>query len=143
MEYEKYIGMDPVNYSDSDLKNILNMLDFEYGKVMDAYAEDIKAIETPNFDPYSFFGERKINKISKKYAPVVADIEILMEDIISELQKRGKYYEEQRYMGGQSSNNESRTLSEKEFLEKEELKTLKHKQDLQSNGDYYDDGNNE
>lgn len=133
MDYRKYIDMDPVNYSDEELKNLMNMLEFEYGKIVDSYAEEIKAISTPNFDPYSFRGEKKISKIAKKYSEPAGDIGYLMDIIEDEMKKRGKFYEEQRYREGGAENLKP-AISEEEFLEKESLKTLKHKQDIDSGG---------
>lgn len=133
MDYRKYMDMDPVDYSDEDLKNLMNMLEFEYGKTMDSYAEELKAISTPNFDPYSFKGEKMISKIAKKYSEPAGDIGYLMDIIEDEMNKRGKFYEEQRYREGGVSNPQP-SISEDEFLEKESLKTLKHKQDIDDGG---------
>ena len=130
-EYLKYIGINLVDYSDDELKDIYNEISVEYGKTMEMWSLDLKtfADENPNLDPYSFWGGRKLNKVSKKYAKDIAAMEMIMDDIEKELGLRGKYEEEQKYSG--SSNFKYKQESEEEFLEREDLKTLSHKQKVE------------
>jgi hypothetical protein len=128
MEYEKYIGINLVDYSDAELIKIRNLMDFEYGEVTEEWTRDLQALDTPNFDPYSFWGGKKLDKVTKKYAGVMADISLISERIENELEKRGKFAEEQRYSGKSKVTNKN--IDEDEFLEKEELKTLLHRQDI-------------
>lgn len=127
-DYKKYIGLRVIDYTDKQLKDIYNELLVEHGKFVELWSLDLKAFSdaNPNLDPYSFWGGRKLNKVSKKYAGDIAEIEIIMDNIERELVLRGRYEEEQKYSG--SSNFQYKDETQEEFLEREGLKTLSHKQ---------------
>lgn len=135
--YRNFINANLVDFSDDELVELKNHLEVEYGKLVEEWGNAVgKLVNVEGVDPYSFWGERKVNKVTKKYTSQTADIQILMEDIDLELSKRDNYRFEQSFIGGKSYHDTS--LSEKEFFEKEQLKTLKYKQSLNQNK-YYDD----
>lgn len=131
MNYKKYYYMNPVNYTDEDLKKIYNDIQIEYSKHTEEWAREIKAVydANPMIDPYSFWGGRKLNKVSKKYAGQIAEMEIILDVITKELARRDQYHEEQRYSG--NSNFKYKEMGKEEFLDKEGLKTLAHKQKVE------------
>ena len=117
------------NYTDKELIEAKQKLEFEYGKYVDEWAREVAyLINEKNVDPYSFWGERKINKVTKKYTNITSDIQLALEKLASELQKRDNYNFEQSFVGGKSYFDKS--LTEKEFFEKEELKTLKYRKSI-------------
>lgn len=128
MDYELLKKVNPALYEDDELINLRNMLEVEYGKVTDEWAEDFSDFVDEDFDPYTFMGERKIEKLNKKYTKMSSDIMVVIDLINEELSRREKYKEEQRYSGASNFSYGDETMEE--FIEKEDLRTLSHKQDL-------------
>ena len=57
----------------------------ERDNILHMWSEDLAALtENKKFDQYSWRGKRKISKLSKKYAPMINEIE----DEISEMEKQ-------------------------------------------------------
>ena len=128
MSYVDYIGMVPADYTDNELIKINSEIEEEYNELVEQWAEDVKSVSTENFDPYSFWGERKLKKIAKKYADKAAEMTIIMEDIERELALRENYNEQQKYIGSNTNipkNNSN--LSTDEFVQRESMKTLRHR----------------
>ena len=128
MSYVDYIGMVPADYTDNELIKINSEIEEEYNELVEQWAEDVKSVSTENFDPYSFWGERKLKKIAKKYADKAAEMTIIMEDIEREFALRENYNEQQKYIGSNTNipkNNSN--LSTDEFIQRESMKTLRHR----------------
>lgn len=127
MAYTDYVNMDLATVSSDLLLHIQEELIEEHNNIMAQYAESIKKIATPNFDPYSFFGERKIKKIASKYADDLSNIEVLLDDIDDELNKREDASEPEP----QSNEEYERDTKEEreEFVKSESDKTQKIRQD--------------
>ncbi|MBQ4542065.1 MAG: hypothetical protein IJA23_04355 [Clostridia bacterium] len=114
------------NYTDEELLDAKQKLEIEYGKYVDEWAREVAyLINEKNVDPYSYWGEKKVKKVTKKYTNITSDIQLALEKLAVELQKRDNYNFEQSFIGGKSYFDE--TLTEKEFFEKEQLKTLKYR----------------
>ena len=114
------------NYTDEELLDAKQKLEIEYGKYVDEWAREVAyLINEKNVDPYSYWGEKKVKKVTKKYTNITSDIQLALEKLAIELQKRDNYNFEQSFIGGKSYFDE--TLTEKEFFEKEQLKTLKYR----------------
>ncbi len=114
------------NYTDDELIEAKQKLEIEYGKYVDEWAREVAyLINEKNVDPYSYWGEKKVNKVTKKYTNITSDIQLALEKLAIELQKRDNYNYEQSFVGGKSYFDN--TLTEKEFFEKEQLKTLKYR----------------
>lgn len=128
MEYEDLFNVNIIELSDEKLVELRNRLEFENGKVMEEWSKYLAQNTNENTDPYSFWGKRKIDKISKKFAPKSAEILNLMEDVENELYKRDRIKYQKMFSG---EHTEAEEINEQDFFEKEELKTLKHRQDLQ------------
>ncbi|MBR7172750.1 MAG: hypothetical protein IKD36_03045 [Clostridia bacterium] len=117
------------DYSDEDLIATKNRLAIEYGRILDECSTEIAyLVNEKKVDPYSFFGERKINKVITRYADMSSDVQIAMEEIGIELEKRDNFKYEQSFIGGKKYFDDS--ISQEEFLRKEALKTLKHQSAL-------------
>ncbi len=117
------------NYTDQELEEAKHKLEIEYGKYVDEWAREVAyLINEKNVDPYSYWGEKKVKKVTKKYTNITSDIQLAVEKLNIELQKRDNYHFEQSFVGGKSYFDE--TLSKEEFFEKEELKTLKYKKSI-------------
>lgn len=128
MSYVDYIGMVPADYTDNELIKINSEIEEEYNELVEQWAEDVKSVSTENFDPYSFWGERKLKKIAKKYADKAAEMTIIMEDIERELALRENYNEQQKYIGSNTNIPKNNfNLSTDEFIQRESMKTLRHR----------------
>ena len=130
MEYEDLFTLNIIDLSDEQLVELRNRLEYENGKIAEEGSIELASFAGENFDPYSFWGKRKIEKLNKRYAPKTAEILNLMEDIEKELFKRDRLKYQKMFDG--KHNDEVNELDRNEFFEKEELKTLKHKQDLEN-----------
>lgn len=117
------------NYTDKELEDARNKLEIEYGQKVEEWAHEVAVlINDKNVDPYSFWGEKKLKKITRKYTDITSDIQIAVEKLNAELQKRDNYNFEQSFIRGKKYYDD--TLTEKEFFEKEQLKTLKYKKSI-------------
>ncbi len=123
------LNLNIAEIGDKELVVFRNELLMKQSEIEEAYAEDIAEIsKSENFDIYTRKGERQIKKIAKKYEDITTGVDYLLEVVNSELAKRDKYNEEQRYSGKGSSAHEEQ--SESEFFKTEELKTMAHKAKL-------------
>ena len=129
--YKDFLGIDVVVFNDKELIELRNNLDMEYGNIIDDWGKEMAyLVNEKGVDPYTFWGEKKINKAMKKYTSRTADIKNLLEDIEIELEKRDKYKFEQSFIGGKSYHD--KTLTKEEFLQKETLKTMKYKDSIET-----------
>ena len=120
LDLDKYLGMDPTVYSDFDLRNLRNSFLEIYEAYEEACAEEMAEIfKTPKFDQYSFFGKRKLKKFTQKYADKLATLEVLLEVIQEELDKRDGKIDQY----GRKVEEEFKQVSEFEFLKAEQEKT--------------------
>ena len=117
------------DYSDEELKNFLNQIAMQRGILQTKCADEMnKYLKDDGFDVYSFWGKRKVDKISKKYAGIFAGADYLEETIKDEIKKREKFNEEQKYTGRSVAVKE---ISKDEFLQKEEDKTWMYKSKIE------------
>ena len=100
-------------------------------KIMDAMANDLKAVDTENFDPYSFRGERVLNKIAKKHAGKIAEVDMLLEVIDDEMARRDHYNEQQRYIEGGNYKKFDPSITTEEFLESEQKKIKRTRKQIE------------
>ncbi len=121
--YKDYMDIEVINYSNKELEFIYGELSAEYDDYTDKWAKEVADISTDDFDPYSFFGERKLKKITKKYAGTLADINSIIGIVADELNKREKVADEERYIGKGQFNSEDKDT----FLEREKMKTISYK----------------
>ena len=118
--------------TDEQLIDIRNKLEIEYGSYLDDCAVEVAELKTKhNVDLYTRSGEKKMNKIIKKYVNMTDGLDLAIERIEEELQKRDNYKFERGFYGKKYYND----ISEEEFFEKESLKTLKYKQSIESEED--------
>lgn len=125
--YKDYIYMNMVNYTDQELEVIYGELEAERDDYVDKWANEVAAISTEDFDPYSFFGERKLKKIANKYADPISDIDIILENIDKEFAIRERAEDENKYSGKGKPIVEE---DEETFIEREKLKTMSHRTDV-------------
>lgn len=110
------------NYTEDELKNMRDYALQKYDDIVEMWANELQyTMSEKGFDQYTSRGEKKLNKITRKYAEMVADAEITLEMIQEELDKYEEYYEQQRYVEG--GNYEYEELDEDEFLRREKEKT--------------------
>ncbi len=81
-----------VNLSDmtnEDLIAFKRYIEKGYEILCGKRAEELAGLsKDDNFDPYSFFGGRKIEKISKKYQEDDDGFAFLLEEVLKELEQR-------------------------------------------------------
>jgi len=123
MDLEKYLGMNPEMYSDADLIKLRDSFLEIYETYEEEWAEELAEImNNPKFDQYSFFGKRKLKKFNEKHADKMSTVEVLLEIIQEELDRRdnnGIYVFNKEENDYDSSSN----VSEDEFIRKEREKT--------------------
>lgn len=124
IDLKQFETMDPVDVSDQKMayfkEELLKMRD----ELLDAWSDEVKKLDSDDFDPYSFFGERKIKKISKQHSKKLAEVDLLLDVIDDEMSRRDNYNEEQRYMGTGKYVPKYSTDSN-QYLKNEEQKTEK------------------
>lgn len=117
------------DYTDEELRNFVNQIAMQRSVLQERCAEEMnKYLANERFDIYSYFGKKKIDKISQKYAVYFSGADYIEEIIKEELKKRDKYNEEQRYTGRSVAVKE---ISKDEFLQKEEDKTWMYKSKIE------------
>lgn len=122
MSYLEYINMDLTTKSVAELEDIQKKVLAEYDATMFAYASEIKKFDTPGFDPYSRWGDRKIKKAANKFAGDIANMESLLDEIDNELNLRIERQDMQDFLNDPTEE----TVEDREkFLEREGLKTEK------------------
>ena len=120
MSYFEYINSDLSKKSVSELEDLQRKVMAEYDATIFAYASEVKKFDTPNFDPYSWRGDRKLKKAASKYADDIATMESFLDEIDSELNLRIERQDMQDFL----NNPEEETEEDREkFLEREEFKT--------------------
>ena len=108
--------------TDKQLKVFRNELLMEQSKISNEYSDEIASIATVNFDPNSYWGEKKINKIAKKYADKISGVDYLVELVIAEMGRRNMLNDQFGVA------DEDQSLEE--FLESEETKTMAYRSDI-------------
>ena len=122
--------------TDEQLIDIRNKLEIEYGSYLDDCAAEVAELKTKqNVDLFTRSGERKMNKIIKKYVNMTDGLDLAIEKIEDELQKRDNFKFERSFYGKKYYDD----ISEEEFFEKESLKTLKYKQSIEADEEDDDD----
>lgn len=116
---EETLHINFAEMSDDELFEFRDWLQTEKTTIDDEWAEELKNITGPSFDPYTRKGERILKKLGKKYAEKSMGVIYLQELTIDEISKRKKFKEEQRYLGKGDKKEESID----EFLEKEGIIT--------------------
>lgn len=123
IDLEQFKTLDPLEVTDEKMNYFSEELQKMREELLDAWANELKEIETEDFDPYSFFGKRKLKKLAQKHTPKIAEVDMLLDVIDDEMKKRETFKEQQRYVVG-GKVNESKVSGE-EFLKAEEKKTEK------------------
>ena len=129
MNLELLKELNPALYTDEELVFLRNNLEIEYGKVNEMWAEGLDKFADKNFDPYSLTGELSIKNYNKKFSGQASDILAIIDVIDDELAAREKRNDEARYSGKSHFKYKDENIDE--FIEKEDNRTLKHRQDIE------------
>lgn len=127
IDLEQFKVLNPSDVSDEQMMYFRDELVKMHDELVDIMADEVKKYDTENFDPYSFRGERILKKISKKHAPKIAEVDMLIEVIDDEMSRRDTYNEQQRYIEG--GNYKKFNDTTEEFLEKEQKKIDRKRDD--------------
>ncbi len=117
--YADYIDLEVEGRTTEELKFIYGVLQSEYDDYSNSWANEVSALLNSGVKPDSFFGARKFKKLANKYADILSDIDISIEDIELELSKRGKLDE----LEPERVNEDS--LTNEEYFKLEEAKSEK------------------
>lgn len=123
MKQEPTLNINLAEFSDEELLRFKKELEAFRDKFTQDWAEDLKDLtgQDSNFDPYTFWGERKLKKLAKKHAEKTDGLIYLQEMVAREVQKRDKFKEEQLYAGTGIYKNPK--ISKEAFLQREQEKT--------------------
>ena len=122
MEAKDYFYINPASYGYDELSDFRDKLVDAYENYEDMCAREY-AEKLSDIDPNSFKGKKIAKKIINTYADKMSDIQIVLEMVQEELDKRDEYYEQQRYIDG--GNIKKSNLSDEDFLRKEQEKTTR------------------
>lgn len=106
--------------SKEELIEFKKVLEGKYALLCEQRAEELAAIATDDFDPYSSSGERKINKILKKYENDDDGFHYLYEQLLKEFEQRQISIVDLEIK-------ESNSLSDEDYIAREVEKTKKFK----------------
>lgn len=135
MKRKGKVGPTPADFSDEELLDLRDKILDLHDKTIDGWSKELAQICDDDFDQYSFWGKKKLEKLTNKWSEKLADIEVSLDMIQEELDKRDNYNEQQRYMdGGKYKTTE---MSDEEFLRIEQEKTERIREIL--NGEYEED----
>ncbi len=124
IDLEIFKELDPVEVSDEKMQYYKKELLIMHDELIDKFGDDVKKLDTEDFDPYSFFGEKKLKKLAKAHAKKVAEVDMLIGVIDDEMKKRENYNEEQRYVDN-GNYVPKYSLDPDEYLKTEQEKTEK------------------
>lgn len=123
MSYLDYVNIIPVNYTTEELNDVADKLDAERDELIEECSKKIAEIsKNPKFDPYSFWGNRKIKKITKYYSNKTGKILGILDIIDEELSKREQYEYEQSFLG-KGKVSKDKYISKEQFINQEMNKT--------------------
>ena len=110
------------SYSVEEINSLINEVEMRKSetreKMMYEMAEQFK---DERFDAFSFFGQRKLRKIAKKYDGIMAGADVYIRIFRTELARREALENTSSYTG--KSIAKKKEMSEEEFLQKEQDKT--------------------
>ncbi len=110
------------DYSSDNLRMFVNEIEMKLSVLREQCAAEMaKYLKDERFDPYSFFGKRKLKSIAKKFDNLLAGASEYLRIIKTELAKREKLEEDLKYSGKGFKPDK---LTQEEFLQKEQDKTM-------------------
>lgn len=125
IEFKDFDETKLYDYSSDNLRMFINEIEMKLSVLREKCASDMSALlKDERFDPYSFFGKRKLQKIADKHNRMVIGANEYLKIIKTELAKREKLEDEMRYSGRSIK---QKAISEEEFLQKEQDKTMAYK----------------
>ena len=127
-------------HSDEDLIRLKDKLVADYKEIQEQWAIELSKLWTDKFDQYTAKGQKKINKLTKKYADKLSDVEIVFEELKEELKNRNIIVTDLEDITDEEEPEE--VLSEYEYLKREEEKTKQIQSGLKLEEEEEDDWNN-
>ena len=106
--------------TENELYDFKEKIEKAYEKMCNDRAKELKEIDSEDFDPFSFFGGKKIDAIAKKYAEFDDGFAFLMEELLREFQQRKIPLDE-------IDNLKYNDISDEEYIYREIEKTNKYK----------------
>lgn len=125
IEFKDFDETKLYDYSSDNLRMFINEIEMKLSVLREKCVSDMSVLlKDERFDPYSFFGKRKLQKIADKHNRMVIGANEYLKIIKTELAKREKLEDEMRYSGRSIK---QKAISEEEFLQKEQDKTMAYK----------------
>lgn len=117
-------------YSIETLKIFINEIEMKKSVIREKCASEMaEYLKDERFDPYSFFGRRKLRKIAKKYDSALAGAGIYLSIVKKALKRKEDLEEEARYSGRGIV--KPKQMSDEEFLQKEQDKTWAYRSKIE------------
>ncbi len=120
--------LDFASMTNEELLETKKNLEKAYEKLCEDRARDLKEIDTKNFDPYTYFGGQKIEKIVKKYAELDDGFAFLMEELAAEFKRRQIPISDLEII-------EDEKLSDEEYIVREIKESNRYKQNKKNNNE--------
>ena len=127
IDLKQFHELDPSDVSDDKMMYFRDELTKMHDELVEAWTDDVKKVDTENFDPYSFRGERILKKIAKKHTPLIAEVDMLIDVIDDEMARRDEYNEQQHYVEG--GKRKEHIEDTDEFIAKEQKKIDRKRRD--------------
>lgn len=125
VEFKDFDEKKLYDYTSDNLRMFINEIEMKLSVLREKCASEMAVyLEDERFDPYSFFGKRKLQKIAAKHNRLVYGANEYLRIIKNELAKREKLEDEMRYSGRSIK---QKPISEEEFLQREQDKTMAYK----------------
>ena len=125
VEFKDFDETKLYDYTSDNLKMFINEIEMKLSVLREKCVSEMAVyLEDERFDPYSFFGKRKLQKIAKRHNRLVIGANEYLRIIKNELAKREKLEDEMRYSGRSIK---QKPISEEEFLQREQDKTMAYK----------------
>ena len=92
-------------------------------------AEMAEKLQDDRFDGFSYFGQRKLRKIAKKYLDIIAGGDVYIGIIKKELARREVVEGDYKYSGNSLA--KQKQMTQEEFLQKEQDKTWSYRSKIE------------
>lgn len=122
VEFKDFDESKLFDYTSENLRSFINEIEMKKSVILEQYSSEIAEFALDDrFDAFSRRGQRRIDKVAKKYSGSLIGADEFLRIIKNELSKREQLEENMRYSGKGSLKRSQE--SEEEFLKKEADKT--------------------
>lgn len=129
VEFKDFDESKLYEYTSENLKMFINEIEMKLSVLRESCANEMSEyLQDEKFDPYSFWGKRKLKKVAQRYDSKFVGGEEFLRIIKTELAKREKLEEDMKYSG---KSIKQQKVIEEEFLQKEQDKTWAYRSKIE------------